>query len=63
MIRSAMPLSIAQLYHNSMLHYTSQWQGSTPHAEFIEPAAAALWLLNNEHDLPEDLRNEAEIIE
>jgi hypothetical protein len=46
-----------------MLHYTSQWQGSTPHAEFIEPAAAALWLLNNEHDLPEDLRNEAEIIE
>ena len=23
MIRSAMPLSIAQLYHNSMLHYTS----------------------------------------
>jgi hypothetical protein len=34
---------------------TSQWQGSTPSAEWISPQEAARWLLQNGHDLPEDL--------
>lgn len=34
---------------------TSQWQGSTPHAEWLSPEAAAKWLLANDHELPEDL--------
>jgi len=33
----------------------SQWQGSTPHAEWMSDKAAAAWLLQNGHELPEDL--------
>jgi hypothetical protein len=34
----------------------SQWQGSTPHAEWISEREAVRWLLQNEHDdLPDDL--------
>src|SRR5215471_8173310 len=31
----------------------SQWQGSTPSAEWISNEGAAEWLLANEHKLPE----------
>lgn len=36
----------------------SQWQGSTPHAEWISNRAATEWLLANEHedDMPDDLK-------
>jgi len=34
----------------------SQWQGSTPHAEWISNRTAAEWLLANGHELPEDLK-------
>ncbi len=36
----------------------SQWQGSTPHAEYIEPFDAARWLLKNNYkaeDIPSEL--------
>ena len=33
----------------------SQWQGSTPHAEWVSPQEAARWLLAQEAELPEDL--------
>jgi hypothetical protein len=36
----------------------SQWQGSTPHAEWLSPQEAARWLLANEcepGDMPDDL--------
>jgi hypothetical protein len=38
------------------IEYTSQWQGSTPHAEFVSPEEAARWLILNGDDLPEDLK-------
>jgi hypothetical protein len=34
----------------------SQWQGSTPHAEWISPQEAARWLILNEHKIPDDLQ-------
>ncbi|MDP9002353.1 MAG: hypothetical protein M3O46_19855 [Myxococcota bacterium] len=37
------------------VEHTSQWQGSTPHAEWVSPQEAARWLILNGHDLPEDL--------
>ena len=42
------------------LEYESQWQGSLPSAEFISNEDAARWLLNNEHELPEDLKSLAD---
>jgi len=38
------------------VEHVSQWQGSTPHAFFLTHEEAARWLLSNEHELPEDLR-------
>ena len=35
----------------------SQWQGSTPHAEWVDNREATRWLLVNGHDLPEDLEH------
>lgn len=44
--------------------HSSQWQGSRDHAEEITAKDAAAWLLQNEHELPEDLAEfEGEIIE
>ena len=37
------------------IEHTSQWQGSTPHAEWLSPQAAARWLLLNDSALPDDL--------
>lgn len=34
----------------------SQWQGSTPHAEWISNHEATRWLLLNNYDLPEELQ-------
>lgn len=42
------------------IEHTSQWQSSTPHAEWISPEEAARWLLTNSHEVPEDLRAAAE---
>jgi hypothetical protein len=39
---------------------TSQWQGSLPGAEWISKRAAAAWLSANEHEIPDDLKAEAE---
>ena len=38
----------------------SQWQGSSPHAEWISPQEAARWLLVNGHEVPDDLTTAAE---
>lgn len=35
---------------------TSQWQDTPSHAEWLSPEAAVRWLLRNDHDLPEDLK-------
>ena len=37
------------------VEHESQWQGSTPHAEWVSNHEATRWLLANRHDLPEDL--------
>lgn len=34
---------------------TSQWQGRMDHAEWISERAAVAWLLNNGHELPDEL--------
>ena len=42
----------------------SQYQGSTPSAEWMDPEAAARWLLLNDEPLPEDLAHlESEVAE
>jgi hypothetical protein len=33
----------------------SDWQGTTPHAEWLSFHEAACWLMANGHDLPDDL--------
>lgn len=38
------------------IEHESQYQGSTPHAEWISNRAAAQWLLANNHELPDDLK-------
>lgn len=49
------------LYRSSKGRYyvehTSQWQGSTPHVEWVSREEAARWLLNCEKDLPDDLED------
>jgi hypothetical protein len=42
--------------------HSSQWQGSTPCAEWISHRAAAAWLLNNAHEIPAELADTAELI-
>lgn len=37
----------------------SQWQGTTPSAEFISDFEAARWLLENNEELPADLAHHA----
>lgn len=44
--------------------HSSQWQGSRDHAEEIPARDAAAWLLQNDHELPEDLAEyEGDVIE
>jgi hypothetical protein len=46
------------------IEHSSQWQGSTPRAEWISNHAAAQWLLANGHPLPDDLKSlEQEVCE
>ena len=46
------------------VEHVSQWQGSTPHAEWVSPQEAARWLLLMGHDLPRALEaHEAEVSE
>jgi hypothetical protein len=44
------------------VEHTSQWEGSTPHAEWVSPEEAARWLLANGHEVPEDLLAAAESV-
>ena len=39
------------------IEHFSQWQGSTPRAEWVSLESAAAWLLANEHDVPDDLES------
>jgi len=41
----------------------SQWQGSTPSAEYVSDIDAAAWLLANDHELPADLEKAAAQVE
>ena len=46
------------------IEHESQWQGSTPHAEWVSREVAAKWLILNEDSLPEDLADlEGEVVE
>jgi hypothetical protein len=40
----------------------SQWQGSTPRAEWQSPESAAAWLLANGHEIPVELLAAAESV-
>lgn len=40
----------------------SQWQGTTPHAEWLSPEEAARWLLRNNETLPTDLAEYEETV-
>jgi hypothetical protein len=56
------------LYKSSKGRYyivhSSQWQGSLDHAEEIAPIDAVTWLLQNGHELPEDLASlEGDVLE
>lgn len=42
---------------NYYIERWSQWQGSTPSAEFATEEEAARWLIHNEHELPGDLKS------
>jgi hypothetical protein len=45
------------------LECESDWQGSTPHAEWLSPEAAARWLLSQDHEIPDELRAAAAEVE
>jgi hypothetical protein len=45
------------------LEHWSDWQGSTPHAEWVSEQEAARWLLLNGKDLPDDLERFRDEIE
>lgn len=38
------------------IEHSSQWQGSTPYAEWVSNEEAARWLILNDEELPEDLK-------
>jgi hypothetical protein len=42
------------------VEHTSQWQSSSPRAEWVSPEEAARWLLVNEYEVPKELANAAE---
>lgn len=41
---------------------SSQWQGSTPSAEWVSNEEAARWLLTNNHEIPDDLKAAADSV-
>jgi hypothetical protein len=45
------------------LEYRSQWQGPTPHGEWITSQEATRWLLSQGHELPEELEGYRDQIE
>lgn len=44
------------------LEHISQMSGSRPHCEWISKRAAAAWLLANDHEVPDDLADEADAV-
>jgi len=44
------------------LEHRSRIQGEHNDAEFLTPKEAAAWLLHNEHEIPEDLKEAAEAV-
>ena len=44
------------------VEHTSQWQGSTPHVNWVDNQTAVSWLLANGHEVPEELAALAEEI-
>ena len=55
------------LYHSRKGRYykvcESQWQGSTPHAEWVDEREAVKWLLLMEHEIPDDLKHLVDEVE
>jgi hypothetical protein len=45
------------------IEYSSDYQGSRDYAEWISDRAAAAWLLTNDHELPDSLKEVAEEVE
>lgn len=44
------------------IEHTSNFQGTTPHVEWVSPQEATRWLLANEKDLPEDLQQYENVV-
>ena len=44
------------------LEHSSSWQSTPPSAEWVCHHAAIFWLVANDHEIPEDLRELAESI-
>ena len=44
------------------IEHWSQWQGSTPSAEWVSNEEAARWLLANSEELPDELKSLEETI-
>jgi hypothetical protein len=42
------------------VEHCSQYQGSTPHCEWVSPQEAARWLLHQGIELPDDLKQHEE---
>lgn len=42
------------------IEHTSQWQGSTASVTLVTPEAATQWLLLNDREVPEDLKQHEE---
>lgn len=48
---------------NYYIEYTSQWQGTFPHAEFVSKEEAATWIFENcPSEMPDDLKQYVEDI-
>ena len=44
------------------IEHTSNYQGSMPHAEWVSPQEATRWLIHNDEDLPDDLKEYEETV-
>jgi hypothetical protein len=42
--------------------HRSDWQGNIPHAEWISNEEAVRWLIANDHELPDDLKELEDIV-
>jgi|SRR5262252_1923909 len=71
--RNHISRATGQQWHHETLHcsrrgrywieHESNWQGEQARAEWIDNRRAAAWLLHNDHELPDDLKEIAAEVE